>query len=56
MVIPLLQMYRVARYLADHKLPIQYDATARYATVAAIPLAQVTRARRDTENSTADPR
>jgi hypothetical protein len=56
MAIALLQLYRVVRYLAGRKLPIQYDATARYVPVAAIPVAQVMRARRETEDSTADPR
>jgi hopanoid biosynthesis associated radical SAM protein HpnH len=40
------------------ELPIQYSETARarYATVAAIPVAQVTRTRRESEDSTAEPR
>jgi hopanoid biosynthesis associated radical SAM protein HpnH len=40
------------------ELPIQYSDkdTARYATVTAIPVAQVQRTRRETEDSTAEPR
>jgi MoaA/NifB/PqqE/SkfB family radical SAM enzyme len=42
------------------ELPIQYAESARYspanATVTAIPLAQVTRVRRETEDSTVEPR
>ena len=56
MAIPLLQMHRVAHYLAGGKLPIQYNERTRYATVAAVPVAQVMRARRETDDSTADPR
>jgi hypothetical protein len=38
------------------ELPIQYPESARPATVTAIPLAEVKRVRRETEDSAAEPR
>jgi hopanoid biosynthesis associated radical SAM protein HpnH len=46
---------RVSGPLAP-ELPIQYSDAARYATVTAIPVAQVKRPRRETEDSTVEPR
>jgi hypothetical protein len=57
MAIPLLQMYRVASYIAGRKPRgvERYPQVAHYTpatdTVAAIPVAQVTRVNREAEDS-----